>query len=144
MSAQAEIDQKPEQTATQNESLDDSGVLADVKSLWCELRGLSVDRLRLAALETQRAGDSLVAMIIAGIMVAALFTIAWLGLLVAAVMALIDNGLAACSAILLAVVFNLFLALILLAVIRRKSRYLQFPATLRSLQPQVRQVAGKA
>jgi hypothetical protein len=39
------------------------------------------------------------------------------------------------SAILFAVAFNLLLTLILCGVIRRKSRYLQFPATFRSLQP---------
>ena len=112
-----------------------TGVLADAQSLWTELCGLSLDRLQLAALETRRAGDSLVTMIISGVMIAGLLTSAWLGLLAAAVVVLIDTGLAASSAILLATAFNLFLALILLGLIRRKSRHLQFPATLRSLQP---------
>lgn len=145
MNADAGIEKEPGQ-ATKNEPLSDSGVLADAQSLWYELGRLNVDRLRLAALETQRAGDSLVAMIISGVMIAGLFTSAWLGLLAAAVIVLIDNGLVASSAILLAVAFNLFLALILLGVIRRKSRYLQFPATLRSLQtmPKVSQEAGKS
>ncbi len=111
------------------------GVLEDAQSLWQELRELSHDHFRLAALETQRAGDSLVSMIIAGVMVAVLLIAAWLGLLAAAVLWLIERGVVANSAILLAVVFNLLLSLILFAVIRRKSRYLQFPATLRSLRP---------
>jgi hypothetical protein len=144
MSPDAGIEKKSEQAAPQNESLNDSGVLADAQSLWYELLGLVVDRLQLAALETQRAGVSLVTMIISGLIVAGLFTTAWLGLLAVAVIALINSGLLATSALLLAVAFNLVLALMLLGVIRRQSHYLQFPATLRSPQSQVRQNAGKS
>ena len=110
-------------------------MLEDAQSLWHELRGLIHDRFRLAALETQRAGKSLVDMIVAGIMVAVLLISAWLGLLTAAMLRLVAHGMVASSAILLAVAFNLLLTLILFGVIRRKRRYLQFPATLRSLQP---------
>jgi uncharacterized membrane protein YqjE len=123
------------QTATRNDPVSDSGVLEDARSLWHELRGLSHDRLRLAALETQRAGESLVDMIVAGVMIAVLLSGAWLGLMAAAVLGLVEYGVMASGAILFAVAFNLLLALILCGVIRRKRRYLQFPATLRSLQP---------
>ena len=128
-------DETPVQTATRGDPVSGSGVLEDAQSLWHELRGLTHDRFRLAALETQRAGKSLVDMIVAGIMVAVLLISAWLGLLTAAVLRLVAHGMVASSAILLAVAFNLMLALILFGVIRRKSRHLQFPATLRSLQP---------
>jgi hypothetical protein len=74
-------------------------------------------------------------MIVAGIMVGVLLINAWLGLLTAAVLRLVAHGMVASSAILLAVAFNLLLTLLLFGVIRRKSRHLQFPATLRSLQP---------
>lgn len=123
------------QTATCGNPVSEFTVLEDAQSLWRELRGLTHDRFRLAALETRRAGESLVSMIVAGVMVAFLVSSAWLGLMAAAVLGLIDNGVVASSAILLAVAFNLLLALILSGVIRRKSRYLQFPATLRSIQP---------
>ena len=73
-------------------------------------------------------------MIVAGVLVAVLLGSAWLGLMAAAVLGLIDNGVVASSAILLAVAFNLLLALIFCLVMRRKSRYLQFPATLHSFQ----------
>ena len=125
----------PGQTATRSDPVSGSGVLEDARSLWHELRELTHERFRLAALETQRAGQSLVAMIVAGVMVAVLLSGAWLGLMAAAVLGLIENGVAASSAILLAVAVNLLLALILWCLMRRKSRYLQFPATLRSLQP---------
>ncbi len=112
----------------------ESGVLEDAQSLWHELRELTHDRFLLAALETQRAGHSLVMMIISGVMVALLLTSAWLGIMVVAVLELIEKDVTASSAILLAVVANLLIALILCSVIRLKAYYLKFPATLRSLQ----------
>lgn len=126
------------QTSTHAEPLLSSEVLEDVWSLWHELRGLGHDHFLLAALETRRAGESLVTMLVAGIMLAVLISAAWLGLLAAAVLGLIENGMVASRAILLAVVFNLLLVLIVYGVIRRKSYYLQFPAILASLQPKQR------
>ncbi|MDD5113876.1 MAG: phage holin family protein [Methylobacter sp.] len=128
-------DQASAQTAQGGDPQNGSGVLAEAQLLWDELRGLGVDRIRLAALETQRAGDSLVSMLISGVMIAVLLMSAWLGLLAAAVLVLIENGFAPSSVILLTVAANLLLTLILFGVIRRKSRFLQFPSTLRSLQP---------
>jgi uncharacterized membrane protein YqjE len=124
----------PGHTATHDDPVNDSTVLEDAQLLWHELFGLTHDRFRLAALETQRAGESLAIMIAAGVMVAFFLSCAWLGLMATAVLWLIENGVMLNSAILLAVAFNLLLALILCGVIRRKSRNLQFPATLRSLQ----------
>jgi hypothetical protein len=128
-------DQSPGQTATSGDPGSGSGMLEDAQSLWHELRELMQDRFRLAALEMQRAGKSLVDMIVAGIIVAVLLISAWLGLLTAGLLRLVEHGMVASSAILLAVAFNLLLTLIFFGVIRRKSRYLQFPATLLSLQP---------
>jgi hypothetical protein len=128
-------DETPGQTATGGDPLSGSGMLEDAQLLWYELRGLTHDRFRLVALETQLAGESLVTMIMAGVMMAVLLSSAWLGLVASAVLWLVENGVIASSAILLTVAFNLLLTLILSVVIRRKSRYLQFPATLRSLQP---------
>lgn len=115
-----------------------SKVLEDALSLWHELHELSHDHFLLAALETRRAGESLVTMLVAGIVLAFLLISAWLGLLAAAVLGLIENGMVASRAILLAVVFNLLLVLIVYGVIRRKSYYLQFPAILGSFQPKSR------
>lgn len=123
------------QTAAHDDSVNGSGVLQDIQTLWNDLRVLTHDHFRLAALEARQAGESLVSMIVAGAMLAVLLCGAWLGLMAAAVLGLVENGVVASSAILLAVACNLLLALILCGVIRRKSRYLQFPAVLRSLQP---------
>ncbi len=114
---------------------DDSGLLEDAKSLWYELRGLAHDQLTLAALETRLAGKSLVTMIGAGVMIAVLLVSAWLGLMGAVVLWLISSGVIASIAMLLAVAANVVFAVILYDVIRRRSRHLQFPATLRSLRP---------
>jgi len=108
------------------------GVLEDAQALWHELLGLSHDRLHLAGLETRRAGLSLVNMVMVGVLAAGLLCSAWMGLLVAAVLGLIENGFMVSSAILFAVALNLMLALFFCRVIHHKSHWLQFPATLRS------------
>jgi len=128
-------DQFTDGTTRQEDPLSSSGVLNDASLLWQEFYALGYHRLRLAALETQRAGQSLVSMLIAGILVACLLSSAWLGLIAAAVLMLIEHGLLASSAILLAVAVHLLAALVLLVIIRHKSRYLKLPATLQSLQP---------
>ncbi len=78
-------DKRPGQTTANGDLLSGSDLLDDAQSLWYELRGLNHDRLRLAALEPQRAGMSLIVMIVAGVMVAVLLNGAWLGLVAAAV-----------------------------------------------------------
>jgi len=121
----------------------EAGVLAAIQSLWNELYGLSHERLQLAALETRRAGQSLVTMIIAGVMLALLLSAAWLGILAAVVYRLVEYELPASTAILIAVASNLLLALMLCSIIRHRSRYLQFPATLRSLKPHIGQRSSR-
>jgi uncharacterized membrane protein YqjE len=125
----------PTQAVPRGDPVNSSSLLEDAHALWNEVRGLSHDHLQLAALETQRAGVSLVNMVMAGVLVAGLLCGAWMGLLTAAVLGLVENGVMVRSAILLAVILNLLLALVFCRVIHRKSRYLQFPATLHSLQP---------
>ena len=108
----------------------------EAKLLWHALGGLAHDRLELAALETQRAGESLVVMVVAGMLVAGLLLSAWLGLLGAAILALTSLGIMATgSALLVAVAVNLIVALILWRAIGRLSRDLRFPANARSLEP---------
>jgi len=128
-----------EQTTGSQTAFSDLGYGAslpkEVALVWGELRGLAHDHLQLAALETQRAGESLVTMITAGMMVAGLLLSGWLGLMAAAVLALTSrNILTSDSALLLAVAGNLLVALMLCGVIRRRSHHLRFPANTRSLQ----------
>jgi uncharacterized membrane protein YqjE len=135
MDANTIKNEAPKQTVTRSDPVNGSSLLDDARALWGEVRGLSHDRLQLAALETQQAGVSLVNMIMAGVLVADLLCGAWMGLLSAAVLGLIEYGIMVRSAIMFAVVLNLLLALVLCRVIQRKSRFLQFPATLHSLKP---------
>ncbi|WP_297323986.1 phage holin family protein [Nitrosomonas sp.] len=126
----------PEQAATDGHSENESSVTDDVQSLWHELRELNHMHFRLAALEAQQAGNSLVVMIVAGIMAAVLLSVAWLGFLAAVMLVLNRYGILTDNIllILLAVVLNLLLALVLWGVIRSKGYYLRFPATFRTLR----------
>ena len=108
-------------------------MLDEARSLWREWSGLWHDRLQLAALETRQAGRSLVGMLVAGVVAALLIVSAWLGLVSAVVVWLVEIGLMASLAILLGVVFNLLLTTLLYYFIRHQSRHLGWPATLRSL-----------
>ncbi|WP_374089617.1 hypothetical protein [Methylomicrobium lacus] len=74
-------DENPGQAATRGDPVSGFGVLEEAQSLWYELCGLTHDRFRLAALETQGVGKSLVDMIVAGVMVGVLLIGAWLGLM---------------------------------------------------------------
>ena len=113
-----------------------AAVPQEANLLWQALRGLAHDRLELAALETQRAGESLVAMVVAGMLAAGLILSAWLGLLGAAIVALTGLGVMEIgSALLLTVPVNLVVALILWRVIGRLSHDLRFPSNARSLEP---------
>lgn len=111
------------------------GLMEGAGSLIRELQGVAHDYIVLAALETKRAGLSLVIMLAAGVMMAILLVSAWLGLVAAGVFGLMAAGLAPGWAILIAVVANLLLAVALYLVIRHKRHDLAFPATVRNLRP---------
>ncbi len=113
----------------------DEGLLEQARLLWYELRGLAHDHLQLAALETQQAGESLVAMITAGVILGGLLLTVWLGLLAAVVFELTSRDIITLgSALMLAVALNLVAALLLWGDIRRRSRYLRFTANTRALE----------
>jgi uncharacterized membrane protein YqjE len=113
-----------------------AAVPQEAKLLWQALRGLAHDRLELAALETQRAGESLVAMVVAGMLVAGLLLSAWLGVLGIAILALTSLGVMEIgSALLVTVAANLVVALMLWRAIGRLRHDLRFPANARSLEP---------
>lgn len=114
-----------------------TGLLEDARALCQEWARLAQDRLQLAALETKLAGESLVTMIAAGVIAAVLLVSAWLGLAAAAILALVGVGVSANIAILAAAAANLLGALLLYALIRRKSRHLRWAASIRSLESPV-------
>lgn len=137
MVAKAANDETSGHSATNKESVKNSSVLQDAQSLWDELRSLSYAHLRIAALETRRVGESLVFMIVVGVIVAVLLIVTWLGIMAIVVMKLIENGMVASDALSMGLACNLIVVLILASAMRYKSRFLQFPATLRSLRPKL-------
>jgi len=135
MSINAVKDEVAGQTAPHSDLPSGASLLKDAQLLWHELRVLTHDHIQLAALEMQRAGKSLIDMIVAAVMIAVLLLGTWLGLMAAAVLWLIEYGIIPSSAILIGVGFNALVAVMLYGFIRYKSRYLKFPATVRSLHP---------
>lgn len=136
MSSSATKNEVPGKTAASGHTESDTSTVEDVQSLWHELHKLNHMHFRLAALEARQAGNSLVFMMMAGLIVAVLLVVAWLGFLAAGILALsryeivTDHILLA----LLAVVLNIVLSLVFWVVIRSKGYDLQFPATIRSLK----------
>lgn len=112
-----------------------TGPLEDLHTLQRELRNLAHDQLQLAALELRLAAHSLMTMISAAVCIGALLVLAWVGLMAAAGLSLIGLGLQAALVLLLLAALTLALALTLRGYLRHRSRYLGFPATLRSLKP---------
>jgi len=110
-----------------------ASVLEGVKSLGSSLTGLAHDHLRIIALETRLAGESLVNMIAASVALAVLVVSAWLMLVAIGVMVLVNGGMGIVVAMLMAVAVNLAIAFMLFRLVRDTSRHLGFPATIRSL-----------
>jgi hypothetical protein len=98
--------------------------------------GLVHDHVGLAALETRQAGESLVRMIMLGVVIGGLLLSAWLGMLAVVGLMLVDHGFMSRSiaVLILAVGANLLLAWFLGLAIRRLRTHLQFPATVRTLK----------
>jgi len=109
------------------------GVFDDVKSLGNSLRGLAHDHVRIITLEARQAGESLVNMIAASVVLAVLVVSAWLILVAAGVIVLVGNGVGMIFAMILAAALNLAVAFVLYRSIRELSQNLGFPATIRSL-----------
>jgi hypothetical protein len=100
-----------------------------------ELRALVHDQLQLAALELRLAAHSLMTMILAAVCIGALLVMTWLGLMGAAGLGLVGMGLQPAVVLLLLAALTLVLAGLLGVLIRRRSRDLGLPASLRALRP---------
>lgn len=112
----------------------ETGPLEDLHTLQRELRNLVHEQLQLAALELRLAAHRLMSMISLAVCIGALLVLAWVGLMAAAGLSLIGLGLQAALVLLLLAVLTLALALALRGYMRHRSRFLGFPATLRTLQ----------
>lgn len=101
---------------------------------WANVKALVQDHALLAVLEVQRAGISLVKMIIAGIVISILVVSAWMGIVAAIVGWAIGAGANWAVAILVAALVNLGVAVGLAFWAKKQIPDLLFSATLRQLR----------
>ena len=114
--------------------LQEPGLLEQAGALWTELRGLAHDQFQLLALEARQACSRFAFMVALAILAVALFGTAWLGVLAAAVIWMVDSGVSLGVALLVAVGANLAGAVACTLLLRRESRQIPFAATLRSIR----------
>ena len=101
---------------------------------WANVRALVEDHALLAVLEVQRAGVSLVKIIIAGIVISILVVSAWMGLVAAAIGWAVGAGVNWALAVLVAALVNIALAVGIAFWAKKQVPDLLFSATLRQLR----------
>jgi len=104
---------------------------------WANLKALVQDHALLAVLELQRAGVSLVKMIIAGIVISILVVSAWMAIVAAAIAFAIGQGANWALAILVAAFVNLLVAAGIALWAKKQVPDLLFAATMRQLRKDV-------
>ena len=112
---------------------DSSSMPQAIKALLGELPALFSDRVKLLALEMNRAGRAL-AQIVALLAVAAIFAAtAWLAFWAGVVLLLHRSGVPMGGVVLIVLAINLLAALLAIWRIRGLARWLTLPATMRRL-----------
>ncbi|HLX27526.1 MAG TPA: phage holin family protein [Casimicrobiaceae bacterium] len=101
---------------------------------FANLKALVQDHALLAVLEVQRAGVSLVKIVIAGIVISILVVSAWMGIVAAVVAFAIGQGANWALAILIAALVNIGIAVALGFYAKKQVPDLLFAATLRQLR----------
>lgn len=104
-----------------------------------EVRGLIHEHLQLAALEVRLASRSLMIMVSAAVCIGVLLVLVWLGLMATVALTLIGGGLQPALVILAVTALTSGPVLLLFGLIRRRSRDLGFPATVRTLMPSAKE-----
>jgi hypothetical protein len=113
----------------------ESSLITAVMTLWQGLRQRLYLQLQLLTLETQRAAQSLVNMLILALFAALLLISCWLGLLSVGVLLLKSAGLSTLAALGCVLLLNFLALLTCLKLIRRQSSYLRYPASMALLKP---------
>ncbi|MGX5914438.1 phage holin family protein [Aliidiomarina sp. Khilg15.8] len=114
----------------------DQGLVEEAQALIADYRALAGGHLRLAALEAREAGESLIKMIITGIVTGGFLVLAWVSLMAALTFAVVEQGWLPASLTLLFIgVAHLVLVLVGIALVRRQGRGLLFSALVRDLDP---------
>ena len=105
-----------------------------LSAAWANLKALVQDHALLAVLEIQRAGISLVKMIIAGIIISILVVSAWMAIVAAIIGYAIGEGANWAVAILIAALVNIAVAVGLAFWAKKQLPDLLFAATVRQLR----------
>lgn len=113
----------------------DGSLITAIATLWLGLRQRLHLQLQLLTLETQRAAQSLVNMLILALFAALLLISCWLGLLSVGVLLLKSAGLSTLAALGCVLLVNFLALLTCLKVIRQQSSYLRYPASMALLKP---------
>jgi len=121
--------------ATNDPAFGFTGPIEDLSTLQRELRSLVYEQLQLAALEVRLAARSTMTMISIAVCIGALVVLAWVGFMGAVGLVLNSMGLQPAFVLLVLAALTLVLILPLLGIIRRRSRDLGFPASLRTFKP---------
>jgi uncharacterized membrane protein YqjE len=113
-----------------------AGLLADINAFWENLRGTLYDHVQLVVLEMRRAIESLISILVYGIVAGVMLAGTWLAVVAAITVWLIDTGMPVSAALLVTALLNLCGAYGVIIVIRGKIQFLTFPATVQSLKPE--------
>lgn len=120
-----------------------TSLLEDAGTLTREYRATVRTWLELVALETRLAARTVVHMVALGIGMAVLAVGAYLSLIGAGVLALINQGLSPTLAMLVASGINILAAAVLFFSLRKKARSIGWPATSRALNTDADPAASK-
>lgn len=127
-------DKAADQTAS-SPTAHDSSLITAVTTLWFGLRQRFYLQLQLLTLETQRAAQSLVNMLILALFAALLLISGWLGLLSIGILLLKSAGMSTLAALGCVLLLNLLALLACLQLLRQQSIYLRYPASMALLKP---------
>lgn len=112
----------------------EAGLLAQVRALWEELLAAVQAQLELAALEARQALVRVVTMLALALLGVALVATAWLGLIGAAVLFLIDLGVSGPVSMLIASAASIVAIVLCVVMLKRVATGMPFARTLRSLR----------
>ena len=115
---------------------------AALRAVWRELRGMVREHAVLVVLEAQRAGLHLAYLLAGVVVVAVLAVTAWLALITALVVWMVENDVPWAGVLLLAAVLNLVGAAVVAVWVRREVREPPFTATLRQLSADRQEISS--
>jgi uncharacterized membrane protein YqjE len=132
----ANLTQKPVDPEYSSTSESDFRFFEESQKLGLHFGALAHNHVRLAALEIQQAGEGLIKILMISFFTFCLLFSAWLSLLGALVIVVIENNIFShVNTFLMLALLHCVLVLVLIRIIRFQRRLLMFSATVKSLEP---------